>query len=914
VSAPRWAGALLRRLAPADRADDVLGDLEEAHRTRVRRRGWVMASLLTGLEALDMGLALLRERTGGALGGRGRGPDRERERGARARITRGGGGGFSWLDFKLGFRMLVKYPGLTLVGGVAIAFSIWAGASFFEFVTQVTHPKLPLDDGDRIVGIQLWDAASSRVEPRALHDYGVWRETLTSVEELGAFRTLARNLTVEGRGGEAIEVAEISASAFRLARTPPLLGRFLDASDELAAAPPVTVIGYDLWQRRFGGDPKAVGQTVRLGREASTVVGVMPPGFRFPVSNELWVPLRVNALEHGPGEGPGIRVFGRLAPGFTIREAQAELTALGGRAAADSPGTHEHLRPRVLGYAQSILGVPAGFRLGLASSNLFVVMLLVLVCGNVALLMFARAASRESEIVVRNALGASRGRIVMQLFAEALVLGGVGTALGLAAAGYGLRLLMTVVEAEVGPLPFWFDDRLSAATLLYAAVLTVLGAVIAGVVPALKVTSGGVEGRLRQSAVGRPPVRFGGIWTVVIVAQVAVTVAFPATAWFVRRDMIRVAEYDFGFPVDRYLSVRLQLEAESRPGVLEETRAQLSARFAETARALEARLAAEPEVVRTTLTDRLPGTYHPWQQIEVDEGAVAPPDPRGHRVGNAHVDPGYFAALGSGVVHGRAFDSADLESELGVVIVNEAFVDEVLGGKNPLGRRVRYVASDQGDVFEPGPWHEIVGVAPQLGVQNGYGAKGIYHPAGPGDAHPVYMAVHLTGDPQAFGPRLRTLAASVDPALQLHALKPLNEARSDDVVFYAFWYRITAMVSVVALFLALAGIYAVMAFTVSRRTREIGIRVALGSDRRRVTLSIFRRPLTQVAVGVLVGSAWAAFLSIGIQGGLEHASVKGAVLIGGYSALMMAVCMLACVVPTRRALRIEPTEALKAEG
>src|SRR5688500_15600019 len=386
---------------------------------------------------------------------------------------------FSWLDFKLGFRMLARYPGLTLVGGLAMAFAIWVGASTFELATQIIHPAIPLPDGNRIVAIHNWDAAASRIEPHVLHDFESWRTELQSVRELGAYRALERNLiTGEGRG-EPVEIAEITASAFTMTRVPPLMGRTLVEADGRPGATPVVVIGHDVWQRRFGGEPNVIGRTVRLASAPVTIVGVMPAGFEFPVAQSFWVPLRLNVLEHARREGPALRVFGRLAPGASMADAQAELTALGKRAAADFRETHEHLRPVVIPYAKSVVNVSGWRSVGVMSVNLPLVLLLVLICGNVALLMFARAATRESEIIVRTALGAGRTRIIMQLFTEALVLGGVAAVAGLAAAGAGIRWMMTIIEAEFlegGRLPFWFQDRLSPTTIAYAAILTVLGA------------------------------------------------------------------------------------------------------------------------------------------------------------------------------------------------------------------------------------------------------------------------------------------------------------------------------------------------------------------------------------------------------------------------------------------------------
>ena len=892
----RWVAALLIR-GPAARfilrdLDDLLArDIE--HRLTRRRALWRYGRNLLG-SALTVWWA-------------------------RFHLPRGTG--ISWLDLKLGARMLVKYPGLTFVGGLAIASAVAVGAGGFEFLDQLISPTLPLDEGDRIVGIRLWHTASSSVEEQALYDFVTWRDELETVRDLGAFRTLARNLITGEGQGEPVEVAEISASAFRLARVAPLLGRSLVETDERFGAPAIVVIGYDLWQTRFEGDPGIVGRAVRLGSSQSTVVGVMPENFTFPVTHSLWVPFRVNILDYVRRQGPEIYVFGRLTDGVTLDEAQAELTSLGLRAAADFPDTHEYLRPQVLPYAQSITGITGVESLALRSINVFLVMLLVLVCGNVALLMFARAATRESELVVRNALGASRGQIVMQLFTEALVLGGVAAVIGLAAAGSGLRWWLRVFEIESGGrLPFWFSDSLAPATVLYAGALAVLGAVIAGVVPALKVTGRRVEARLRQSAAGAGGVQFGGVWTAVIIAQVAVTVAFPATAFFARRHVVEVQSLDGAFSGEEYLSVRLEMDRETPPGTsADAARAEFLARFGATVQELERRLTAEPGVVGVTFADRLPRTLHRSRPIEVDGEAASPDSGLEHRASIASISVDFFEVLDTPILAGRAFHSGDLASDRRVVIVNASFVHRVLADRNPIGHRVRYLPEDRGEARsadeEPGPWYEIVGVVGELGMISGDvepgGTRGLYHPMELGDAFPIHMAVQLGPDPESFAPRFRAIAAAVDPTLRLHEILPLNELGQTMWLEMDFLSRLLAGVSSIALILSLAGIYSFMSFTVSRRTREIGIRIALGSDKRRIFAAIFRRPLLQVGTGVLVGGVLVAALSTAVLLGL---SVGEAALIAAYATLMMGVCMLACIVPTRRALRVEPTEALRAEG
>ncbi len=820
---------------------------------------------------------------------------------------------FSWLDFKLGFRMLARYPGLTIVGGIAIAFAIWVGAGTFEFLRQVIDPRLPLQEGDRIVALRNWDVAENRAEPRSLHDYITWRERLQTVQELGAYRSVERNLILSEDEGVTVDVAEISASAFSMTRVTALLGRTLVEADERPEAAPVALIGHELWRSRFEGDSTIVGRTIRLGATTGTVVGVMPKGFAFPVSHELWTPLRVNVLDHARRQGPPIQIFGRLAPGVTITEAESELATVGRSTAADFPETHEHLRPQILPYAKSFLNVPGWYSVALMSSNLLLVMLLVLICSNVALLMFARAATREGEIVVRSALGASRRRIITQLFSEALVLGAVGATIGLAAAGYGLGWAMGMLEEEflgAGKLPFWFRGTLSPATILYAAMLTVLGAVIAGVLPALKVTRGTAT-RLKETTAGGGGLRFGGMWTAIIVMQVAVTVAFPAVAFFVRDDATKIRTLDVGFPAQEYLSVRLEMERDPPVAMADTSRAAFLARYGENQLKLVRRLEADPAVTGVTLADRLPRMYHQWNQIEVDAGAVAPRDARGHRVSSAKVAGNYFDILGIPVLSGRGFASADLLPDARTVIVNQPFVDMVLGGLNPIGRRVRYIANESDrPASAEGPWYEIVGLVRDIGMTSGYGRAGIYHAASNGAAYPMHLAIHVRGNPEDFARRLRSTATAVDPGLRLNLLMPLEDVVNAEMKFYAFWFWISLLVSSVALLLSLAGIYAVMSFTVSRRTREIGIRVAIGANPRSIAIAIFRRPLLQVGIGVIAGAV-AVFAVSSLRS--ANVSAVQAFAVAAYAIVMMAVCMLACIVPTRRALRVEPTEALRSE-
>jgi hypothetical protein len=365
---------------------------------------------------------------------------------------------FSWLDFKVGFRMLARYPGLTLVGTVAIAVAIALGTLYFEAVDKWQNPRLPVSDAGRVVSIRTWDASAMKTEDRSLHDFAAWREQARTVDHLGAAVVFVRNLATEDGRVEPVRGAEITASAFRLMGTPALLGRPLTERDERPGEPPVVVLGHSLWKSRFGSDPGVVGRTVKLGTATATVVGVMPEGYGFPVSERIWAPLRADGSTLAPRSGPAVSVFGRLAPGASLDDARAELGAIGARAAALSPETHKNLRPRVTAYAEPLA---EGGQALLMRNIVYVVngiflMLLVVICANVATLVFARTATRGWEITVRNALGASRGRIVAQLFVEALVLAGVAAVLGLVLAKLALRWALGLAAGSDG-LPFWID-------------------------------------------------------------------------------------------------------------------------------------------------------------------------------------------------------------------------------------------------------------------------------------------------------------------------------------------------------------------------------------------------------------------------------------------------------------------------
>ena len=835
----------------------------------------------------------------------------------------------NWLDFKLGGRMLVKYPGLTVVGGLAMAFAILVGIVIFQFAALFLYPSLPLPNGDRIVQLNLHDLVENEPEKRALYDFLSWRDSLRTIDNLGAWRDDIRTLIVAEGDARPAYVAEMSSPGFTVGQGQPLMGRVLTPEDEQPAAPAVAVIGYELWRTRFGSDPNVLGRTVQLGGDHPTIVGVMREGFEFPVSQEMWVPLKTAVLDQAPRSGPAITIFGTLAEGETFETAQAELTTHGRRAALEQKPTHEHLEPRVVKYADMMAmngGQDAAFMLLIYS---FIGMLVVLICGNVGLLLFARAAARESDLIVRTALGASRGRIVSQLFAEALVLGGLAAVVGLGGAALILRnWALTFLEINLGRLPFWFDLSLSPATIAAAVVLTVLAATVAGVMPALKITRG-MNDRLKQTTAGSGGLRFGGVWTVVIVAQVAVTVVFPAIAWFEIVQLGRMQDYNPGFSTGQMLAVSVERDAPFDNGATADAAAgELNARMAATLGELRTRIAARPGVAGVTFVETLPGGESNERRIEMgydaaEAGTLPPGAPAPIRYATlAAIETNYFDLVEAPILAGRGFNAADAEPGANAVVVDQAFVDNVLHGRNPVGQQLRLVRP--GNPAGPSEWYSVVGLVGNLdsGVPYRKGPfAGFYLPSTPERFDDVHMLIRVrSGDPMTVAPQVREIAAAVDPSLRLVQIQRVDDLAAGMLWVIRLWISITIAMSSVALLLSLAGLYSVMAFTVSRRTREIGVRVTLGGSRQRIITAIFRRPLIQMGVGVLAGIAFIAFMTFMYPstegpgaGEADGLTLRALAMQAGYAALMFGVCMLACVVPTRRALNIEPTVALRTE-
>jgi predicted permease len=806
----------------------------------------------------------------------------------------------SLIDFKVALRMLGKHPVLTLVGVLGMAVAIGIGAAVFSVLRTVFDPALPVDGGIRVVAVQNVDAATRTPVPAThLHDLQRWRAEVPAVEEWGAYRTLERSVAAPGAPAEPLRVAEMTASGFRVARAAPLRGRPLVADDERPGAPPVVVIGEEVWRNRFAARGDVVGQTLRLGATPHTVVGVMPRNFAFPINNRVWTPLRLVPAEFAPGAAPPVEVFGRLAEGATLAQAQAQLATVGRREAAARPT----VRPRVMPYTRAPFG-EAGLPFEYYLFQLVVAMLLGVVAVNVAILVYARTATRTGEIAVRMALGAPRGRVVAQLFAEALALCGVGAAAGLALAWVGVRHAGGFVTRMAGEsIPFWWSFQLRPEAVAYAAGLAVLAAAVVGVVPALKVTGRRIQPTLRALG-GGTGIRMGRTWTALIVAQVGLAVAvLPLAVALGWSHFLRGGPAGPGAAAERILAARVGLDGDGRAFA-----ARLGDRQAELAR----RLAAEPGVASVSWASHLPGD---WSWRRGTEALVETPDAAaGHGAAFMRVQPEVLDAFGARMLAGRRL--ADTDAGTAAAVANRSFVDRVLGGGGALGRRFRYAraADDAPAGAGAGGWYEIVGVVedfPARRTLTGQGAPTLYHALPPGSANPATLVLRVrAGDPAALAGRVRDAAARLDPALRVSEVQPVARIHAQRTRAERALALGIVGVTLSVLLLSAAGIHALMSFTVAQRRREIGIRSALGAQPRRVLGSVFAGAMRQVSLGVAVGSLLGGALMWG-EGGLTAA--RGASLLLAVASIMLGVGALAALGPARRGLRVEPTEALRSE-
>ncbi|MEX2177392.1 MAG: ABC transporter permease [Gemmatimonadaceae bacterium] len=836
----------------------------------------------------------------------------------------------SWLDVKLGARMVRRYPGLTIVAGLAMGVAIAIGAGVMGVIALVNDPKIPLHEGERIVGIQVWHSSWNNAERRIAYDLAAWKSELKAVRDIGAFRSAVRAVGANDGRAEPGRGAEMSASGFRVARVEPLLGRYLLDDDERPGAPLVVVLGHEIWSGRFASDSAIIGRHVKIGGVPHMVVGVMPAGFAWPINYNMWLPLRLEASVQ-PRQGPVLYAFGRLDAGASLEEAATELAAVGERIAKASPETHRRLRAWILPFALSWFELDSPETvLVQRAAQAAVTMLLIIICVNIAILVYARTATRQGEIAVRSALGASRSRIVTQLVGEAMVLAAIGAAVGLTLISI-IAGRMDTILSETGAstvIPFWFKVGVSPATIGFLVGLAVLAALIIGVVPALQVTGRRVQASLQRLAGGggHASLRMGTMWTSLVIVEVALTVAIMPSSAFMASRSLEAMMTGPGFPAEEILMAELSVNREQNEAGPREEDSLYTRRATQLRYEVMRRLQADPNVAAVSFSAGIPGSESSGR-IELDtvpvkfESGSSGGGGSWSRWGGgmeqvrfAAVDAAFFDALDVAPIMGRTFTAADAVPHANVAVVNRTFADSQFSGTNPIGRKFRELGNP-GMGPEPeyrGPWQEIVGVVPDVPALVDYERpRGVWY-APTRTIEPATLLIHVRGmHPAAFVTRLRVMTASVDEGMFLRRVQPLDEGLWKTHLPMRLLTSALIAVALSVLVLSAAGLYALMSVIVTQRRREIGIRMALGADRGRVLRSIFSRAALQVGAGIALGTAMAVLVLQGAGG--EMRGFNAFVILPAAALFMLAVGVLAALGPARRGLAIQPSVVLKED-
>jgi len=606
-----------------------------------------------------------------------------------------------WLrDVRYAGRMLGKSPGQTVVAVIALGLGIGLATTSFSIAWGVLMRGLPFERSERILTLSTHDSAHPHnrggVDP---HDFVDWRSRQTSFESLAAYVNGTVNLSGAERP-ERFEGAFATANAFDVLRQRPLLGRTFRAGEDAPGSPVTAILSHSLWQSRYGRDPRVVGRTIRVNGQTATIVGVMPPGFAFPFSEQVWVTLKVDPAHAARGKGQSFSVYGRLRDGVAPARAQAEMSAIASTLAREYPLTNRDLGVRVETFIAAVVGDQVSGLLWVLLG--FGMVVLLIACANVASLMVSRASTRTRELAIRSALGAGRRRVMLQLLLESTLVAAGGAVLGIALARVGVGLFNGALAGNASnPPPFWIHIAVDRAALAFVLLLTLLSGLACGLLPALQASRADVNSILKDEARGSTGLRIGWFSRVLVVGELAVCAMLLVGSGLMVKSIVKLQDLKLGFDSRDLLTVRVALFETQYPKP-----ADRAAFFAELLR----RLAAQPGVAGAADTASLPTNGSNNDRYAVF-GRSYPHLESMPRTFEASISPGLFSTLGTRVLAGRDFGAGDRDGALPVVLVNKSFAEREWPRESPLGRRIRI------GVDPKEPWRTVVGVVPDLQME-----------------------------------------------------------------------------------------------------------------------------------------------------------------------------------------------------
>ena len=793
-------------------------------------------------------------------------------------------------DMRYGVRQLLKTPGFTTVAVLTLAFGVGATTAIFSVVNGVLLRPLPYPDPERLVRVLevVPQYGQFAVAPANFLD---WRQQNTVFERMAAYVGGTDTFT-GGEGPERLPMTSVSWDIFELLGVAPAMGRSFRAEEDLPGRNNVVVISHGMWQRRFGADPSILGRSISLSGTPVTIVGVMPPDFDFPSrQTEYWRPIAFNPSNATRG-GHFIAVIARLKPGVSVQQAGAEMKTIAERLAVQYPQNSADESAETVLMHDLIVGPIRPMLLTLLAA---VGVVVLIACANVANLLLVRASVREKEIAIRTAIGAGRARIMMQMLGESLVLALAGGLLGVGLAYAAISPLQTL---SAGSIPRVTDVTIDRTVLAFAFGVSTLTGLLFGLAPAWQASRAGVGAVLKEG--GRSSTSSGGRWlrNTLLVAEVALSLILLVGATLLLRSFANVINIDPGFRADNVLAFQVALPRASYP----EEHQQIA--FYD--RLLD-RLKGTAGVDKAGLIQTLPmrGGYVLSFAVQGRPPAAPGEDPSAnHRV----VTPDYFQALGIPLKRGRGFSDRDGEKAPMVAVVDEAFARRHFPGEDPIGRGIDIGNGTDG-------FYEIVGVVGDVhhGGLDAAPDPTMYVPYRQDVFSAMWVMVKTQGDPAPMAGAARLAVREVDRSLPAFSMTPLADVVSESVAQRRFSMLLLGLFAVVALFLAAVGLYGVVAYMVSQRTQEIGLRMAIGAQRRDVLRMVLGSGMKLATIGVVIGVAGALAMASFVASMLFGVTPFDPVSYGATAGVLLAVAAMACYVPARRAMMVDPLVALRQD-
>ena len=805
-----------------------------------------------------------------------------------------------WQDIRYGLRMLAKSPGFTAVAILTLALGIGVNTAIFSAVNAVLLRPLPYRDPDGLV--RIFERNEKMGFPRfsvAPPNFTDWKQESQSFEAMTSLRGATLNLTGEGEP-ERLTGARVNSTFFEILGVKPLLGRTFVADDDPVGTAHVAVLSYGLWLRRFGSDPHILGRQLTLDGNSYTIVGVTQKGFQYPNTAELWLPSEFNAGALAPTARGAhyIGVLARLKPGVSMAQAQDEMASISGRLAKQYPRSNEGWSALVVSLNASVIGNIRRTLLVLLGAVGFV---LLIACANVANLLLARAAARGKEIAIRTSLGAGPGRIARQLLTESLVLSLIGGALGLLLAEWGIRALRNLPP---GNLPRSDSVELDFAVLGFTMGLAFLAGLLSGLVPALQTARMALAETLkeagRSSGGGRVRHR---VRSALMVIEVTLAIVLLTGAGLLLKSFERLQRVDSGMDPQNLLTAVINLpQAKYGPDPLV---VQFYKQLTERVRALPGVRAAG-----LATSNPLRGAGLDFSFMTKDLAALAPSQQPS--ASYYSVSPDYFRAAGIPLLQGRFFTDADTATSPPVAIISQTLARRFFKDKDPIGQLIAFGVG--GKPNSP-RWREVVGVVGDV-KDDGLDSPGTpteYDPCAQVDWNGMTVFVRTEGDPLQMASALRSQVYAVDKDQPIATIATGEQWLDDAVSTPHLRTTLLGLFAALALALAAVGLYGVMSYAVTQRTQEIGVRIALGAQRRDIYRMVVGQGMLLVAVGAMIGLAGALGLMRLLKTFLFDVTPTDPATYAGVALLLVAIAALACWIPARRATRVDPLIALRYE-